>query len=496
MPKCPNILLITADQLRADALGCYGNEVCKTPNIDALAASGVLFENAFTPNPICVPARASITTGNYPHRATGNKDNAGRIQDDQPKLAEHFASHGYHTHACGKLHYVPYSPPGEQRLLHGFQHCDLSEESRVVLTFDPQCQQNGLEDYIDYLAENGWKGYSRGHGVGNNDVRPCPSPLPAEHNVDHWVADRTIARITEHVQHNSDQPFLMWCSFIKPHSPYDPPFDWAQIYDPREMPPASGNASMLLDRNPEIQETLITHAMDSLGPQAHSVIRAYYYALISFQDAQLGRVIKALEACGQAENTIIIYTADHGDLLGDFGAYFKMNFMQGSVRVPMIIKPPGMTDGQRRSQLVGLQDILPSLAALTGRQLPQQVQGVDLSAALGSDTAKTRELFYAQCSSEPRQAAMICDASWKYCYAQKGPTEELYNLKEDPHELMNLASGPNGPELIKPWRERLIQEARKLGDNAILNGKGLCATPLDRTAITQLPVQGMGWRWY
>ena len=115
MPKPHNILLITADQLRADALGCYGNDVCRTPNLDALAAGGVVFENAYTPCPICVPARATITTGNYPHVCTGTKNNSGRIRDDQPKLAEHFRRSGYATYACGKLHYVPYSQPGQPR---------------------------------------------------------------------------------------------------------------------------------------------------------------------------------------------------------------------------------------------------------------------------------------------------------------------------------------------------------------------------------------------
>ena len=132
MPQRPNILLITADQLRADALGCYGNEICRTPNLDALAGGGVVFENAFTPNPICVPARASITTGNYSHVCTGTKSNGGRIKDDQTKLAEHFVANGYEAYACGKLHYAPYAPPGEPRLLHGFQHCDLHESGRLV----------------------------------------------------------------------------------------------------------------------------------------------------------------------------------------------------------------------------------------------------------------------------------------------------------------------------------------------------------------------------
>ncbi len=498
MPQRPNILLITADQLRADALGCYGNEICRTPNLDALAGGGVVFENAFTPNPICVPARASITTGNYSHVCTGVKANRGRIGDDQVKLAAHFAAAGYETYTCGKLHYVPYAPPNEPRLLHGFQHCDLTESGRLVHKYDPKCEQRGLEDYIDYLADVGWAGFSRAHGAGNNDVRPCPSPLPAEHHVDRWVADRTIERMGEHVAHRTDKPFLIWCSFPKPHSPYDPPAEYARLYDPREIPPPFGSELLLADRNPRLERTRRAHAIDTLSPAALRVIRAYYYGLVTHQDVQVGRVVEALEAAESADNTIIIYTADHGDMLGDFGTFFKSNFLNGSVRVPLIVKAPGVPAGQRRKQLAGLQDILPTLAAMTGCALERDVHGLDLSAALADEKAPLRELFYAQCMDELRQSAMVCDGRWKYCYSQEGPTEELYDLAEDGGELVNLAARPAAEAQLKAWRDRLISEARRFGDTGILDGTGLATSPLDREEISSLPPVGkdMGWRWF
>ena len=494
MAKRPNILLMTADQLRADALGCYGNPICRTPNLDALASAGVVFGNAFTPNPICVPARASITTGNYPHACTGIKNNSGRIRHDQVKLAEHFAAAGYQTYACGKLHYVPYAPPGEPRLLHGFQHCDLTESGRYVWQHDREYRHRGLEDYIDYLADAGWGGYSRAHGSGNNDVRPCPTPLPAEHYVDHWVADRTIQRLRQHLRQSPDQPFLIWCSFPKPHTPLDPPAEYARLYDPRDVPPPAGSEALLADRNPVLETTRITHGIDTLSPAALRVIKAYYYAVITHQDAQVGRVMEALEAAGAADDTIVIYNSDHGDLMGDFGTFFKSNFMEGSVRVPLIVKAPGVPAGQRRRQLVGLQDILPTLAAMTDCPLGRDVHGMDLSEILRDDGAAGRDVFYAQCGDGPRQSAMLCDGRWKYCYCQQGPTEELYDLQSDPQELINLAGGA-GPQLAE-WRQRLAEQARRIGDTAILDGDGLVTSPLDRSAIADLPVAGMGWRWY
>ncbi len=493
----PNILFIMADQLRADALGCYGNHFCRTPNVDALAESGVLFENAFTPNPICVPARASITTGNYSHTATECKDNSGLIHDDQPKLAEHFASSGYKTYACGKLHYCPYSPPDKPRLVHGFDVWDSSESGRILSQFDPQGRQTGIEDYFDYLAEVGWRGFSRAHGIGNNDVRPCRSPLPAEHNVDAWVATRTIARLQEHTARRADSPFLIFCSFPKPHSPYDPPGEYATMYNPLDVPPPVGDESSLADRNPCIDITRVSRAHDSLSPEARRVIKAYYYGLISFQDAQVGRVMNALEKAGVADNTIVVYTADHGDLMGDFGTYFKCCFLQGSVRVPLIISAPGVSGGERRGHLAGLQDILPTLAELAGCPLDRQVHGIDLTNVLRDRNSSTRELFYSQCFDPPRQSAMVTDGRWKYCFAERGPTEELYDLQTDPDELVNLTAGGGADKLLQPWREKLIAEALRIGDDGIVGSDGkLVSAEFDRTKIADLPVEGMGWRWY
>lgn len=272
----PNLLLITADQFRWDCLGCMGNPVIQTPHLDALAARGVCFRNGFSTDPICVPARASIMTGNYPHVCTGVKHNAGRIRDGQPLLTEVLKGVGYRAYATGKLHFVPYAPPDSPRLVHGFEHVDLHESGRLIGQFDPRGTRRGLEDYFDYLCDVGWGGYARAHGIGNNDVRPCASPLPAEHYIDAWIADRAIARLDAHRLESPDQPFFLWMSSPKPHSPYDPPRPYDTLYDPRAVPPPVGSPEMLADRNPCITQTRYTHALDSLSPQAWQVIRSYY----------------------------------------------------------------------------------------------------------------------------------------------------------------------------------------------------------------------------
>jgi hypothetical protein len=150
----------------------------------------------------------------------------------------------------------------------------------------------------------------------------------------------------------------------------------------------------------------------------------------------------------------------------------------------------------RRSQLVGLQDILPTLAGLTGCALPQSVDGLDLSTALRDASPPTRELYYSQCGNDPEQSAMVTDGRWKYCYAEWGGVEELYDLAADPTELVNLVSRPGNADLVAAWRARLIEQARHWGDTGLLSGDGLAASPLDRAAISRLPISGMGWRWF
>jgi len=236
--------------------------------------------------------------------------------------------------------------------------------------------------------------------------------------------------------------------------------------------------------------------MDSLSPAALQVIKAYYYGLITFQDAQIGRVMEALAAAGVADSTIIIYTADHGDMMGDFGMFFKGNFLRGSVDVPMIVQGPDVPAGGRRQQLVGLQDVLPTLTAMAGCPLDRDVHGLDLTAACADDDAPTRDLYFSHYCEPPHQVAMVTDGRMKYCYAQWGPTEELYDLAEDPRELVNLASQPGSDSLLAEWRAKLISEARKWGDAKLLDGDGLATSPLDRSAFEDLPIRGMGWRWY
>lgn len=497
MSRRPNILLITADQMRWDALGCMGNPVIRTPNLDALAARGVLFRNAFTPNPICVPARASIMTGNQPPVCTGSKKNSGRIRDGQPLLPERLKTAGYRTYALGKLHFVPYSAPGEPRLVHGFEHVELTESGRILAQFDPRGEREGLEDYIDYLKSVGYGGYSRAHGIGNNDVRPCRTPLPQEHTVDHWVADRTLAQLARHRRECPERPFFIWMSTPKPHSPYDPPDPYDKLYDPRVIPPPFGDESLLDQKNPHIESIRVRHAQESLSPEARRVIKAYYYGCITWMDAMIGRVLDQLERDGLRDNTLVLFTADHGDLMGDFGAWFKSNHLNGSVRIPFVAAGPGVARGAVCDALVGLEDILPTFTAAAGVSAGQPVQGLDLSTVLRAGAGAVRDVYYSSTLEGDSSSAMICDGAWKYVYSAGNATEELYDQRHDPGELVNRALEPDHRDRREAMRACLIERAQALRDEKLFVNGGLVRSQVDREALRRERVApAMGWRWY
>lgn len=497
--KKPNVLFIMCDQMRHDAIRCNGNEFIKTPNLDRLAASGVNFSNAFTPNPICVPARASLTTGCYPHKCTGIKNNVGSIKEGYPLLGEEFNQRGYNTYAIGKLHYSPYQGPGEPRTTHGLQKTELAESGRILSKYDPENKLTGLEDYHDYLHDSGWGGYTRGHGLGNNDVYAAASPIPEEHYVDAWVADRSIDYMQQHIDEKSDQPFFMWASFPKPHSAFDPPHPYDQMYDPRKLPDPVGSFEMIKERGLASHvANYYTFLWHLLSPEAKKVIKAYYYGLISHQDKQVGKLLDFLERNGLRENTIVIYTSDHGEMLGDFGLYFKSNCYNASIRVPLMISyPDKLAKGHQSDELVGLQDLLPTLLSLTGEPLECEIDGQDLSPVLLKQQP-VRQYYVAQCLGEPKQQYMVASKEWKYIYHEQGGIEELYQQKHDPNELDNKANSddPHIAAIQQQMREYLIEWCRNNGDEMMLEAGDLKqSTPIGSLEKPKIP-NPFGRRYY
>jgi arylsulfatase len=495
----PNILFIMCDQMRYDAIGANGNSKIRTPHLDALARESVHFTNAYTPNPICVPARASLTTGCYPHQCTGFKGNDGVIQPGFPLLGTEMQKRGYKTYCMGKLHYLPYMSTPAERVTHGIETVELYESGRVLQKFDPNLEREGLEDYYDYLKEVGWHGYTRANGMGNNDVYAASSVIPAEHYVDTWVADRALHHMQTHLETAPDQPFLMWASFPKPHSAFDPPHPYDQLYDPRELDEPAGDIQDLLKLGIDHSyQEYIRFMWDKLSPQAKRKIKANYYGLITLQDQQIGRLLQFLKDNGLEEDTIVVYTTDHGEMLGDKGIYFKRILYDPAVRIPLMIKyPKKLPDSFRTACLAGLQDLLPTLCSLTGEPLEAAVDGKDLTPVL-TRAEKVRDYYVSQCNTaDPdrpdSQIAMITDGRFKYIYTVYGGVEELYDLENDPHELRNLA--PECRSRAAQYRKLLWQWCVENNDREMVDGADLvkaAKAPLD----IKPPANPFGRRFY
>ncbi|MCX5777578.1 MAG: sulfatase-like hydrolase/transferase [Candidatus Firestonebacteria bacterium] len=489
-----NVILITSDQFRWDTLSCNGSKDVKTPGFDRMAKEGITFTNAMSSNPICVPARATMTTGNHSHKCTGRKENAGRIKDDQLKIAEYFNSYGYETYKYGKFHYVPYQ---KDRIVHGFKHWEMTESGRLVNQEVKTGKDLGGEDYFKYLESVGYPNMARAHGIGNNDVHAGLSALPLEHFVDCWILKRTLENLKKHLKEKQDKPFFLWMSFPKPHSPYDPPEPYHKMYDPRKISKPAGKYEMLFDKNPELRLRQRRYGMNFFSEQGVQLSRARYFGLVSLQDKLVGELLKFLKENGLAKSTSLLFAADHGDLLGDFGIFFKSCFLNGSVRVPFLISSPFLKkNGMKSKDLVGLEDVFPTLCDLAGLPAPQNIDG---RSVISQDLPK-REVYISQCNETPNQLYMAFDGRYKYCYAECEGTEELYDQKNDIKEIHNLAKSKKHAKIVKYLRNCVIDWCKNNQDTMMLDKKGKLKKSVLKEIDEELTYKDftsyLGWRKY
>jgi choline-sulfatase len=234
-----------------------------------------------------------------------------------------------------------------------------------------------------------------------------------------------------------------------------------------------------------------------MSPQGVQLARAHYYGLVSFQDAMVGRILAFLEEADLVDDTIVVYTADHGDLLGDFGSFFKTCFFDGAVKVPLIICAQSLVPaGAVRHQLVGTVDILPTLCTLVGVESPHSLDGMDLQEILRSDSGADREYFISQTLDSPVQKYMVRSHDWKYVYCEEGGTEELYDVQADPSELHNLACSTTHETVVGKLKDVLVKWCIDERDEQMVrDGELVRSTPIDPTSVS-FADQIMGWRWY
>ena len=468
----PNILLITTDQHNAEIMGCAGNAVVRTPHLDRLAREGVIFDQAFTPHPVCTPARTTILTGQTPSRhAVPYNINLREDRPDPPHFTglaegaaafpEVLAQSGYRTALFGKLHT---KQAGGRNF--GLQFTRLAEGKGQFVEFG-----SGLDDYRQYL---------RGRGYGDPDWRTwelpgyrergwVTSPLPEADYIDTWTGTEAVRFLN-----TVESPFFAWVSFSGPHTPWDPPRPYDTMYDPSEIPMPARREGELEEKNPawveNLAKTIPATPPTSQGPDLPGgVASAYsrfperqvremlaaYYGQITLIDTQIGCILAALDTRGLADNTLVLFTADHGDYLGNNWAFFKYGAQYDSlVRVPFIVRWPGRCEpGLRRDELVSLEDVAPTLFDAAGREPVDPVDGVTLGPLLrrGECQWRTHLIWNTHCRC-------VMTREWKLICWPNG-FEELYDREADPHDLHNLATCPEYEDVCRDLNRELPGKA-------------------------------------
>lgn len=453
----PNIVIIQADQMAADALGAYGNDVVQTPKMDDLAAEGAVFDRAYCNSPLCAPSRASMMTGRLPSEI-GCYDNGDDFASSIPTFAHHLRSAGYHTALVGRMHFIG---PDQH---HGF-------EQRLTTDVYPA----DLDMVPDWSLESHerlpW--YHEADSVFTAGV----SHATVQQDFDDEVGFKALRHLADRARANKnagqDQPFLMVASFIHPHDPYEPPREHWDRYegvsiDAPEHPQAPDEAS-----DPHSHRLRAMSGFDVHQPDAEQTQRARraYYAAVSYIDDHIGRIRERLDTLGLAENTVFIVTSDHGDMRGEKGLWYKMSPYEQSSRVPMIVTGPGGIVPQGRvGQAVSLLDLAPTVLGLAGAEdadLPGRSLLTTAAAELtstesdsscpgssgpgsspGADKAAERDIvieYLAEGVTRPQITIIRGQYKFTCC---PGDPDQLFDLESDPAELSNIAADPAHSELV------------------------------------------------
>lgn len=409
------------DQQRFDTIAAAGFDYMETPNLDRLAREGCLFRNAFTPNPVCIPARHNMLTGlsSRFHGYAGNDPHP--LDHHLPTLPRLLADHGYRTHAVGKMHFRP------TRRHNGFDAMELMEEI-------PRYRED--DEYALYLKEVGWGHVQNIHGVRNLlYMAPQRSIIPEEHHGSTWVGRRSAEFVRREA---GRRPFFLWSSWIAPHPPFDIPDSVADIYRDKPLPEPLQSETTPSDQ---------ARRQERYGdlPQGEEAaynrrMRECYSSAISFVDKNIGPILEALEETGELDNTLIIFTSDHGEMLGDHGAYQKMLPYDSASRIPLLVRyPAAFPAGSERDDFVDLNDVLPTVLEAAGIAYPgpYPLPGASL---LGAPL--DRQYQYIEYGSAKTRWISVRDARYKYTYYYCGAYEELFDVAADPAETTNLlASG-------------------------------------------------------
>jgi len=448
----PNVLLIVTDHWPAALLGSAGHPAIHTPVLDQLARNGIRYTNCYSETPVCLPARRTMMTGCTPRQHGDRTFQPYRpMETNLPTLAQSFRDAGYQAYGVGKTHTYP------QRDRIGFDDIQLDDEGRTLYGV--------TDDYETFLGDEGYLGQQFGHGMSNNAYQTTPWNLPERLHATNWATD-TMARYVR--RRDPNRPNFWYLGYRHPHPPLVPPQRFLDQYADVEIDlPVAGDWSA---------EDLPYNLQ---GVQARSVYsdrevrwaRRAFYALCTHIDQQIGALIGTIREEGILDETVIMFTSDHGDMLGNHGMWAKQTFYEGSCNVPMIVVGEagkrGIGFGKTDDRLTGLQDVMPTLLGLANIETPDHLDGRSMVAGT------PRDHIYGEFGEEQHSSRMIRDKTHKLIWYPCGNHFQLFDLENDPQEMHDLGADPNQAETLERLKVKLSSnlygtDEKWLDDGAIV----------------------------
>jgi arylsulfatase A-like enzyme len=434
----PNVLFLISDDLNCD-LGSYGHPLVKSPNLDRLASRGVQFNQAYCQYPVCGPSRASFMTGLYPDQ-TLLYDNAVYIREHTPNvttLPQMFRRVGYSAARIGKVFH--YGVPGN---IGTGGYDDPASWNRTI---NPRGRDVDEQDQIFSLVPGSFGGTLSWLAADGED----------REQTDGIAAEEAVELLERYAR--NEKPFFLAVGLFRPHVPYVAPKKYFDMYPPEQIQVAPKVPEGYLDTLPEVVQRSLLRLPEQVNLPEHVAQQAMqaYYAAISFADAQLGLVLDALDETGLAENTIVVFTSDHGYHMGEHGYWQKPTLFENSTRVPLIIAGPGVeAKGSKTESFAELVDIYPTLAALCGVQAPGFLSGVSLVPILDDPNASVRNSAFTQAVFKLSKGSgyTVCTSRYRFTRWVEGGgpnNTELYDHESDPQELHNLARDPKYADVFK-----------------------------------------------
>jgi arylsulfatase A-like enzyme len=473
----PDILLIMPDQMRGDCLSILDHPVVRTPELDELARQGILFRRAYSTVPSCIPARYALLTGLYPQSSgvVGYKERT----IETPTLPQKLADAGYTTVLVGRNMHQPKESGdlGYQTRILGSTYREGDDYDRFLIKSQPQIQS--LRQLIKDI------------GLTFNHWQATSWPLADELHPTAWIVNES-RKVLDQV--DKRKPLFLTSSYYAPHPPLFPPKKYFDYYLQQDLPePAKGDWVDWQALSKEGDEA--GHRIILQGEKLRKA-QAGYFGLIEHLDAQISQLIKDFKIRSEkaGREWVIIFTSDHGEMMGDHGFFRKCEPFEGSANIPFIFAASagfGFKQGQQITQPVCLEDIMPTLLGLAGVEIPPVVDGVDLTPILNGEEQKIRDWLHfehATCYSKEQAFHALTDGRYKYIWRPLEGTEHLFDLDKDIKEEVDLSRAEAFEELTKEWRERLVQRLAERPEGFVANGQlipGRAYAPLNAGELKQ-----------